>query len=279
MEQAKVPVCPPVLASVSDDTCPLMKSSVAAGADLVNPQPLVPKAAAQIFTNVDYDAVADAPIALHPWQPEDDKCLRQLVGSGPDTDINWEAMATQFNQMRSVSLKERDWLDHEQNEAPTTDFREHEQNQAPVARTAQALRIRWDRLQQQKHGVKCRICESNFMCSDFSWTPEDIDSMVGEDGRIICEFCASSREEDVHSTSWALRTDLAEESLDMPSSDAADINETHPWESDTFPDASAIGDEGDSEKYRTLQVGKRRKRLSLAEALDAANNAARSWWL
>ena len=123
------------------------------------------------------------------------------------------------------------------------------------------------------------MCDSSFMCSDFSWTPEEIDDMVGEDGKIICEFCASTSKEAVNSASWALHTELTEESLDMPSFDTADIDETHPWESDTFPDGSAIGDQHGSEEYHTLQVEKRRKRLSLAEALDAANKAATGCWL
>ena len=141
-------MAPPVLASVSDYHCIAVKSSVATESDLVNSLPVfAPTTISPIlevcpgkFTSIDYDAVVDAPIELYPWQREDDACLRQLLGSGPDPHIDWQAMAAQFNQKRGAGDQETEWLQRP---------REYTDKQAPIARTWKALHARWVQLQKQ----------------------------------------------------------------------------------------------------------------------------------
>ena len=235
---------PAVIASVPDLPCAAVKSSVATATDLVNSIPvLAPTTGPPIlevcpekFTSIDYDAVVDAPIALYPWQPEDDACLRQLVGSGPpDSHINWQAMAAHFNQKRGAGDQQTEWLQRPREQRTG--------EQAPIARTETALQARWGQLQKQgkgiaREGVKCSICD--FVYTDL--TCKDADRAAGENGGFICEFCDSTDEDDVFSTSWAMHADTADDSFDTTESlDTMELDEDG-W--DALEDGSAAGAEG-----------------------------------
>jgi hypothetical protein len=213
---------------------------------------------------MDYDAVDDAPTALYPWQPEDDLCLRQLVGNATGSKTDWKSVAAQFNQKRGASPQETEWLQHP---------RALKQNEAPIARTDKALQARWDQLQELKidkkndivkNGVKCRVCEHIFTYSDIS--PESIDKMFDEQDDFICDFCVSIGATDVQTTSWGLHTDMSEascdatKSLELLEADIAGILGSQPWEDDGLQDAPAVGPQESSEDQGRQQVQSRKKR-------------------
>lgn len=190
LDQANVPVSPAVLASISGMT----KTSIADDADLASSLPcLAPESGLPIlqpyswnFTGIDYDTVTDAPLSLYPWQPEDDACLRKLVGSGPHADadaVDWKLTATLFNEARGTSPQDTDWLQQP---------RENKDDQAPIARTEKALRARWDQLQDQdkelvETGTKCSVCECTVAHVDLENVGKD-----GDDDKFVCEFCQST---------------------------------------------------------------------------------------
>lgn len=267
MEQARLPVSPAVLASVPDHSGTIIKSSVATESDFVSslqyaqPDPIHPTTgpvAPENFTNMDYDAADDALIELYSWQPEDDSCLRELVGTAADANADWKSIATQFNQKRGGS-QETESLQHQH---------AHTQNQIPNARTDKALQARWDQLQKLKNdttndlvenGVKCSVCEHNFTYSEVS--TENIDEVVDKQDGFVCEFCMKIGATDIYSTSWGMHAEMSEElvdptkPLDFVSVDDPELS----WEDDGFQDALAGAPKSPEEQHPQVPFRKKRR--------------------
>ena len=248
---------PAVLASVPDHNGTIIKSSDSTEPDFVSSlqyarpasiHPTTGPVAPEKITSMDYDAADDALIALYPWQPEDDSCLRQLVGTAVDVNADWKFIATQFNQKRGAGAQEMESLQHQH---------------AHIALTDKALQARWDQLQKLKNdtqsdmaenGVKCSICEHNFTYSAVS--TGNIDEVVDKQDGFVCEFCMSIGATDIYSTSWGMHAEMSEESVDATKSlDFVDIDDLGlSWDDDNFQGAPAVGAPHNLEKQHPPQV-------------------------